>query len=83
MSLNIAKWVIIGFSIFLVLDGFLAIIPGEQYMLWGLEYAPAWYSSMVKNLIEWPPLSRLGLKLAEIAVVSKCLVNHHIICNKY
>lgn len=35
--------VLLGFSIFLMLDAFLAFVVGERYRYWGLRYMPAWY----------------------------------------
>ncbi len=62
--------VLLGLSIFLILDASLAIFLGKQYVYWNLEYLPAWYSNfMIKVYESTQPVLWL-LILAELTVGS-------------
>lgn len=64
--MNIIGWVLTGSAVFLILDGLLAIILGMRYMMWGLEYVPAWYRSLMKKIYRLPGPVQFLLKLAEV-----------------
>ncbi|NJD75611.1 MAG: hypothetical protein FIB08_00755 [Candidatus Methanoperedens sp.] len=67
---KIISAVLLGLSIFLILDASLAIFLGKQYVYWNLEYLPAWYSNfMIKIYESTQPVLRL-LILAELTVGS-------------
>ncbi len=67
--INLRKFaitVLLGLSIFLVLDASLAIFLGKQYVYWNLEYLPAWYGNFMTKIYEsTQPVLRL-LILAEL-----------------
>ena len=46
--------VLLGLSIFLMLDAFLAFVAGERYRYWGLRYMPAWYRSLILKIYDSP-----------------------------
>ena len=46
--------VLLGLSIFLMLDAFLAFVVGERYRYWGLRYMPAWYRSLIFKIYDSP-----------------------------
>jgi len=48
--------VLLGLSIFLMLDAFLAFVVGERYKYWGLRYMPAWYRSLIFQIYDSPRL---------------------------
>lgn len=48
-----------------MLDAILAIVFGNSYMLWGLEYTPTAYQTLIKSISELPALILLVIKLIE------------------
>jgi len=66
--MNILIWILLGLAVFLVADAVLAIVFGNPYMMWGLEYTPAVYRDFITRLSTLPHGTILGIKLAECAV---------------
>lgn len=57
--INLEKYtgaVLLGLSIFLMLDASLAFIVGEHYRYWGLRYMPVWYRSFIFKIYASPKL---------------------------
>ena len=55
-------------GLFMMLDALLAVILGKRYMMWGLEYAPAWYRALIMRISELPSPLLLGIKMAEFSL---------------
>ena len=56
--------ILIGFSVFLMLDALLSFFIGESYMYFGLDYLPVWYSSYIMELYKSPrPLLLLSMSV--------------------
>ena len=62
---KIVGWILSALAIFLMADSVLAIIIGKQYMLWGLEYTPIEYRTLIEGVSESPPAVLMGIKLGE------------------
>ncbi len=61
---------LIGYVLFilgslLILDAMLAIILGERYILWGLDYTPNWYRSIILKISRKSPIFLAGIKGGE------------------
>lgn len=58
---------------FLALDSALAIAFGKRYMLWGLEYTPGAYSSLIRRISGLPAPRLLAIKAVELIAGIACL----------
>ena len=64
---KLTRQILIVLALLLILDASLAILIGERYIYWGLEYMPIYYRNFILNLYETQPIVLLGLMLSELA----------------
>lgn len=65
--MELLGWILIGVSVFLLMDSSMSIILGDRYMRWGLGYTPAFYQRLMERIYSLSPAVLLGLKLSEMA----------------
>ncbi|MCK9593549.1 MAG: hypothetical protein M0Q91_16220 [Methanoregula sp.] len=65
--MKIAGMVFIVPAVFLIADAILALVFGQRYMLWGLEFTLDWYQNIVRRITGLPRGAVLAVKLVECA----------------
>lgn len=65
---KIARGIIVALSAFMILDASLAMIIGEAYRYFGLEYMPEWYRRLVLDVYASPSVVIWGLMIAEFVL---------------
>ncbi len=66
--MEIIKWILIGLAVFMILDSLLSIAFGSYYILWGLEYTPAAYRSLIERISKLQPVILWRIRLTELAM---------------